>query len=74
MENEKLRYCVVIAGFKSEEDAKAFIDWYKGSGEQSSADWQEEHSPESNWYTGQDGILLDPLVVKTLTINTNDNN
>jgi hypothetical protein len=41
---------VEITGFKSVEDAEEFINWYQGAGEQDSEIWQQEHSPEGNWY------------------------
>ena len=33
---------VIIDGFVDKEHAKAFCDWYEGSGEQYSDEWMEE--------------------------------
>jgi hypothetical protein len=35
---------VVFDGFETEEQAKAFADWYEGSGEQDSSNWLEVRS------------------------------
>lgn len=35
-------YTVTFKGFERLEQAKAFADWYAGSGEQDSAAWLEE--------------------------------
>ena len=35
---------VIFDGFETEEQAKAFAQWYEGQGEQESGVWLEEHT------------------------------
>ena len=44
MKTTSSNFKVVFDGFETEEQAKAFADWYEGSGEQSSEIWLEENS------------------------------
>jgi hypothetical protein len=41
---------VVFEGFQTEQQAKAFAQWYEGSGEQDSGVWLEEYSDASGAY------------------------
>ncbi|MDD3040572.1 hypothetical protein [Bacteroides sp.] len=40
-EHEEKTFEVVISGFMSRDEAKAFIRWYEGQGEQMITDWME---------------------------------
>ena len=39
-------FSIKVEGFKTEAQAKAFIEWYEGQGEQSAAIWFEERKRE----------------------------
>lgn len=42
----KDEYSLLLNGFKTKEQVKAFIDWYEGQGEQDAAIWFEERKLE----------------------------
>lgn len=41
-----MEYVVKVIGFETEEQAKCFIDWFEGQGEQDAAYWFEEHETD----------------------------
>lgn len=38
------KFSVTFTGFDTMKQAKAFLDWYEGQGEQDSGEWLEYHS------------------------------
>lgn len=42
------KHKVVFDGFETLEQAKAFADWYSGSGEQCSGDWLDVNTEDIN--------------------------
>lgn len=61
-------YTVTFTGFRTEEQAKAFAEWYDGSGEQDAAGWMEENARVSSCNTKNLDKIGDGHFLVTLDI------
>ena len=59
-------FSIAVTGFKTKAQAKAFIDWYAGDGEQSSIDWFECRYQEGE-------IDVKNMMISTETYNSKGN-
>ena len=52
---------VEITGFNTAIEAREFVDWYEGQGEQDAAAWFEERVNEGVMHTGFMGLCKKPV-------------